>query len=83
MPRNHRDVLESVISAGFVKHWQLPDLSGYSDRTVANALANLRKLGLADTFSGGWSATERGKIAFAIIVGKESRARRNVLMVAA
>jgi hypothetical protein len=77
--RNRQDVLQAIVEHGFVKTWDLPDLSGYPKGTSSSATCYLRRLGLVEVRAGFWVATERGKIALAIIFGKQARRRQQVL----
>jgi hypothetical protein len=75
LPASQRDILEVIVRERSVHRRELPDLSGYGLRAVAAGLTALRQLALIERAGGHYTATERGKIALAIIIGKESRAR--------
>lgn len=70
-----RCVLEAIVRHPALPSCLIEDVSGYNGTYVALAIANLRRLALIEKIAGVYYATERGKIALAIIVGKETRAR--------
>jgi len=55
---------------------EVHQLAGYSEGTCSRAMAKLRRIGLLERtqfgrFNCPWTATDRGKIAFALIAGRE------------
>jgi Mn-dependent DtxR family transcriptional regulator len=82
MRKFERDVLQAIIDCRQANARQLADTSGFAIGTCRRAAEFLHKHGLIDRPRYGTHvATEKGKIVFALIVGKESRARSVVRIV--
>lgn len=71
-----RTVLQAISNEGRpVTFIETIVISGYSFGSCSRAIAHLCRLGLVERVSGHLLTTERGKIALALMVGRESRKR--------
>lgn len=75
MAVRHRDVLQAIIDNAGLRWIEVEDVSGYAGPTCKRVIWELKQVGLVERYSGRYFATEKGSIVYAIIVGKESRAR--------
>jgi len=70
-----RDVLEAIDRAGEMQRCELQDRSGWGRRSADAAVHKLYKNELIYKTCNKYRLTDRGKIALALVRGKERRAR--------
>lgn len=69
------DILLAAIKLERYFHYELRDASGYYN--VATSIAKFKRLGLIEKIAGKLQATEKGKIAAAIAIGKARKKRKS------